>query len=139
MIVNPFLEKINHAHKLGLELVSTEKTSVVLKLPFSDSIVGNCFNKQIHGGAITTLADTACGAAIFQVQQNYRAMATLDLRVDHMKPAESGCDVYAHADCHHITHTIAFTRVTLYTDDINKPIATAVATFMRSNDDFPTE
>jgi len=142
MTINPFLEKINqtpHAHKLGLELISTEETSVVLKLPFSESIVGDSINKQIHGGAITTLADTACGVAIFQAQQNNRAMATLDLRVDHMQPAGSGNDVYAHADCYHITHTIAFTRVTVYTDDINKPIATALGTFMRSNDDFPTE
>ncbi len=141
MVTNADLEKINqtpHARKLNLKLISSEKTSAILKLPFSEDIIGDPVNRYIHGGAITTLADTACGVAIFQTQNNYRAMATLDLRVDYIQPADSGSDVYAHADCYRITYTIAFVRVNLYTNDANNPIATAMGTFMRSNDNFPS-
>ncbi|ORU93385.1 MAG: thioesterase [Cycloclasticus sp. symbiont of Bathymodiolus heckerae] len=140
MVTNAHLEKINqtpHAKKLNLELLSSERTSVILKLPFNEELIGDPVNGYIHGGAITTLADTACGVAIFQAQNNYRAMATLDLRIDHMQPASSGSDVYANADCYHLTHTIAFVRVNLYTDDASKPIATATGSFMRSNEEFP--
>jgi len=137
-----FIEKINqtpHAKWLNLQLVSTEETAVTIMLPFSDHIIGDPINRTIHSGAITTLVDTAAGAAIFQTQNNYRAMATLDLRVDHMRPATSGVDISARADCYRLSNTIAFVRVTVFTDDINKPIATALGSFIRSNKDFPVK
>ena len=140
MAVNPFLEKINqtpHAKQLNLQLVSAEKTSVTLKLPFSDAIIGDPISRVIHGGAITTLIDTASGASVFQAQDNLRALATLDLRVDYSRPAATGEDVFAIAECYRLTHSIAFSRVTVFTTDIKKPIATALATFMRSNKEFP--
>ena len=140
MAINPYLEKVYqtpHAKKLNLQLLSAEKSSVILKLPFSSDIIGDSVNNYIHGGAITTAIDTACGSAIFQLQNNLRALATLDLRVDHVCPAPSGADVQVMADCYHLTHTIAFVRATAYTDDINTPIATAIGTFMRSNKEFP--
>jgi len=128
-----------HGHRLNLQLTSTEETSVTLKLPFSQDIIGDPIKKLVHSGAVTTLIDTACGAAIFHAQKNLQAMATLDLRVEHLTTAQSGQDIFAYADCYHLTHTIAFVRVTAYTDDINKPIATATATFMRSTKKFPIQ
>lgn len=138
--VNPLLCKVNqtpHANVLKLELVDAEHNKVTLKLPFSEKIIGDPFKRIIHGGAITTLMDTVCGAAVFQAQGNFQSMATLDLRVDHMQAATSGADVYATAECYRLTNTVAFIRGVAYTDNIDDPIATAVATFMRSNIEFP--
>ena len=140
MSINPSLEKISqtpHAKKLKLKLLGADKTSATLKLPFSKEIVGDSVNNYIHGGAVTTAIDTACGAAIFQTQESLRALATLDLRVDHIRPAAAGADINVYAECYHLTHTVAFVRATAYTDDIDTPIATAVGTFMRSNKQFP--
>lgn len=106
-------------------------------MPFNENLIGDPVKRLIHGGAITTLVDTAFGVAIIQAQNNFRAMATLDLRIDHMRAAKSGEGVFAMAECYRITHTIAFVRSTVYADDINKPIATACSTFMRSNSSFP--
>jgi Fe2+ or Zn2+ uptake regulation protein len=36
------------------------------------------------------LIDTACGAAILQTQNNLRAMATIDLRIDHILCVKCG-------------------------------------------------
>ena len=138
--INPFLKQISrtpHANFLNLKLVSAELTAVTLLMPYSDNIIGDPYNKVVHSGAITTLIDTACGAAIFQAQNNTQAMATLDLRVDYVSPAASGKNIQAYADCYKLTSTIAFVRTTVFTDDINTPIATAAATFMRSNKSFP--
>jgi uncharacterized protein (TIGR00369 family) len=138
--INPFLKQISrtpHANFLNLKLVSAELTAVTLLMPYSDNIIGDPYNKIVHSGAITTLIDTACGAAIFQAQNNTQAMATLDLRVDYVSPAASGKNIQAYADCYKLTSTIAFVRTTVFTDDINTPIATAAATFMRSNKSFP--
>lgn len=140
MDTNPYLEKIcqtPHARKLNLKLVSADERSVALKLPYSKDIIGDSVNNYIHGGAVTTAIDTACGAAIFQLQNNLRALATLDLRVDHIRPAAPGADVNIFAECYHLTHTIAFVRATAFTDDIDTPTATAVGSFIRSNKQFP--
>lgn len=137
--INPFLKQVSrtpHANFLNLKLVSAESTAVTLLMPYSDNIIGDPYNKVVHSGAITTLIDTACGAAIFQAQNNTQAMATLDLRVDYVSPAASGKNIQAYADCYKLTSTIAFVRTTVFTDDINTPIATATATFMRSNKSF---
>lgn len=140
MSIELFIEKINHTPHgkwLNLQLISSEETTVTIKLPFSDNIIGDPINRTIHGGAITTLVDTTCGAAIFHTQNNFRAMATLDLRIDHIRPAPSGVAISARADCYHLSNTIAFVRATVFTDDINQPIATALGSFIRSNKDFP--
>ncbi|PCI19688.1 MAG: thioesterase [Piscirickettsiaceae bacterium] len=140
MASNPYLDKINqtpHAKKLNLKLISSDNNAVTLVLPFSENIIGDPFDRLIHSGAITTLIDTACGGAIFQLQNSLRALATLDLRVDYMRSATSGEDVSAYAQCYKLTHTIAFVRATVFTDDINNPVATAMGTFMRSNKEFP--
>ncbi len=140
MDITPYLEKVcqtPHAIKLNLKLVSVGEQAVTLTLPYSKEIVGDSINNYIHGGAVSTAIDTACGAAILQAQSNLRAMATLDLRIDHVRPADSGVDINVYADCYHLTHTIAFVRASAYTDDVKAPIATAVGTFMRSNKQFP--
>jgi len=139
---NPYLEKVvqtPHALKLNLELISSNEHTVTIKLPFNEDLIGDSINRILHGGAITSAIDTACGAAIFQLQNNLRALATLDLRVDHTRAAEPDTDVYVLADCYHLTHTIAFVRATAYTNDIKNPISTAMGTFMRSNQLFPTQ
>ena len=140
MDITPYLEKVcqtPHAIKLNLKLVSVGEQAVTLTLPYSKEIVGDSINNYIHGGAVSTAIDTACGAAILQAQSNLRAMATLDLRIDHVRPADSGVDINVYADCYHLTHTIAFVRASAYTDNVKAPIATAVGTFMRSNKQFP--
>ena len=140
MDTNPYLEKIcqtPHARKLNLKLVNAGERSITLKLPYSKEIIGDSVNNYIHGGAVSTAIDTACGAAIFQLRNNLRALATLDLRVDHIRPAAPGTDINIFAECYHLTHTIAFVRATAFTDDIGAPTATAVGSFIRSNKQFP--
>jgi len=140
MDTTPYLEKVcqtPHAKKLNLKLVSAGEQSVTLILPYSKEIVGDSVNNYIHGGAVSTAIDTACGAAIFQLQNNLRALATLDLRIDHIRPAAPGEDISIFAECYHLTHTIAFVRATAFTDDIDKPTATALGSFIRSNKQFP--
>ena len=74
---------------------------------------------------------TACsGAAVFASLPRMQPIATLDLRIDYLGPAEVGRDVRAFATCHHLTRNVAFARAIAFHDDEGKPIATAAATFM---------
>jgi acyl-coenzyme A thioesterase PaaI-like protein len=60
----------------------------------------------------------------------YTSIATLDLRIDYMRAAEPGHDVFAHAHCYKLTRSIAFVRAQAYDRDRADPIATAQAAFM---------
>jgi uncharacterized protein (TIGR00369 family) len=105
---------------------SSEGLTVVL--PYSAQIVGNPQTGVIHGGALTTLMDTACGMAMRAAGVR---SPTLDLRIDYMHAAEPNKDIYGFAQCYRVTTDVIFTRGFAYQDDPSNPSAQVVGTFMR--------
>lgn len=106
-----------------------EGNDLVFKLPYSDKIIGDSQTKIIHGGAISTLLDTACGAIVFSHEENTKPTATVDLRIDYMRPAIAGMDVFASAEVYQTTRHIAFVRGIAWDKDQNAPLAMATGTF----------
>ncbi len=86
-------------------------------------------SKVIHGGAVSTLLDTACGAAGFTHPENTKPTATVDLRIDYMRPAKPGLDVIASAEVYQTTRHIAFIRGLAWDETQDNPIAMATGTF----------
>lgn len=131
-LLRRFLEGVRHSMVLGMELVSVEPRGLILKLPYSDKIVGNPETGVIHGGAITTLMDQACGLAVAVVMApEYDITPTIDLRIDYMRPAEPGKDVFAFVEGYRKTRQVVFTRGVAYQESRDKPIAHCVANFTR--------
>ena len=93
-------------------------------------IIGNPDTGVIHGGAITTLMDTASGSATLCALDEFELCPTLDLRVDYMRPAEPRKPVYARAEAYKVTRNIIFTRCEAFQDP-GETIANCVGTFMR--------
>ena len=119
------------ARDLGFEVTRIEKGRVWGSQPWNESLVGDPDTGVIHGGVITTLLDNASGIATQLSMPERVAIATLDLRIDCMRPAEPGEDIIAHAHCYKVTKNIAFVRGTAYHgENEDDPIATSVATFM---------
>ena len=58
-------------------------------------------------------------------------IATLDLRIDHLKRPEPGVDFLATAECYRLTSSVAFVRGCAYQSDRNDPVSSFVATYMR--------
>jgi uncharacterized protein (TIGR00369 family) len=120
---------------LGIRYEDHGEDWAIFKLPYSENIVGFPESGVIAGGAIYTLLDNASGSAVICKLGKFPAMATLDLRVDYLKPAKPLQDVYGRVECYKLTKSIAFVRGLAYHDDISRPIAHSTGTFMFSGSD----
>jgi len=117
------------ARTLGFHVTRVEKGHTWATQPFSDDLVGDPESGVIHGGVITTLLDNLCGLACTSAMEEFRFVATLDLRIDYMRPAESRRDILAEAECYHLTRSVAFCRAWAYHETRDKVIATAQGAF----------
>lgn len=118
------------ARALGFETVSLEKAVAILKVPYRDELVGDPDTGVIAGGVVTTLLDHCCGQAAHAAMDAFAYIATLDLRIDYMRPAEPGKAVFARAHCYKLTRSVAFVRAVAYDEDPEDPVAAASAAFM---------
>ena len=133
MFARGFVEGVPHNKALGLRVVEmTERGEATFELPYAEQLVGNPDTGVLHGGAITALLDGASGAAVFTALTEWVPIATLDLRIDYLRPAEPGKAVRATATCYKLTRNVAFTRALAYHDDPADAIASASGTFMLS-------
>lgn len=114
----------------GIEVAALDQGDCLLRMPYLDFMIGNPETGVVHGGVVTTLIDTACGMAVFSALRKLGPIATLDLRIDYMKPSTPGETMLAHAEVQRMTTNIGFVRAAAYHHDENDPIATAAASFM---------
>ena len=121
---------IPHSARLGMRLVSTEPDTAILMIPYDERLIGDPATRVMHGGAITSLLDTCCGTAVMLSRKKPRTTATLDLRINYMRPATPDRAVYARAHCYRATRSVGFVRAAAYHEDAEDPIATASAAFI---------
>ena len=143
MTENPLLERakrfvsaLRHCQVLGIAAHHASEEGITLVMPYAAHLVGDPQTGVIHGGALTSLMDTACGMATLCVLPEFEVCPTLDLRVDYMHPAEPHKPVYGFAQCYRVTTDVIFTRGTAYQDDPDQPICQVVGTFMRLGQDI---
>ena len=129
-----FFIQIPHNRALGITAVSWSEGRACMRLPYHERLVGNPATGVLHGGAVTALLDACCGAAVFMKQADPIRIATLDLRIDYLKPALPSYDVVAEAECYKTTRHIAFVRSLAYHTHPDDPIASATGTFMLIGD-----
>jgi uncharacterized protein (TIGR00369 family) len=120
---------VPQAAALGLEFVSMQDGVGILRVPWRADLVGDPDTEVIAGGVVTSLLDHVCGLAVQAGRSNPTPTATLDLRIDYLRPAKPRAGVTARAQCYKYTHTIAFVRASAYDDDPDDPVATVQAAF----------
>lgn len=129
------MSHVPHSAAIGMTFVDVEPSAAILMVPYSDKLVGNPDTGVIHGGVITSLLDNASGISVHCHMGERKGMATLDLRIDYMRAATPGEDVYARAECYMVTNSVAFVRGIAYhlkngQHDLQNPIASCVVSFM---------
>ncbi len=128
-IARQFIEALPHSRALSMRLEAIGEGWTVIAMPYDTRLIGDPQTGVIHGGAVSALMDTACGAAVMSHPAAGFSTATLDLRIDYMRPATPGQTIRTRAECHHVTRTIAFVRAVATDDDTARPVATATGAF----------
>ncbi|MBA4012869.1 MAG: thioesterase [Phenylobacterium sp.] len=126
------VETVPQASALGFKLISVEPSRGSIFTPWREELVGDPDTGVIAGGVITALLDHVCGLAVTSrsLEGGFLSTATLDLRIDYMRPAAPRADVTANAHCYKLTRNIAFVRAHAFDADPEDPIATAQAAFI---------
>ncbi len=128
-IAQAFIQALPHARALGMVLDRISDGESIVSMPYDVRFVGDPATGVIHGGAVSALMDTALGAAVLSHPTAPASTATLDLRIDYMRPATPGQRITARAECYHVTRSVAFVRATASDDDAERPVATATGAF----------
>jgi len=74
--------------------------------------------------------DMATSIAIWIRLGRFRHQATLDLRVDYLRPAVPGRTIIGRGECYGTTRSIGFVRGTAHDGDSADPVAHVGGTFM---------
>ncbi|NQV81292.1 MAG: PaaI family thioesterase [Alphaproteobacteria bacterium] len=128
-IIKQFGGEIPFLKALSTAIDFLDRGRCGLSLPWAENLVGDVSTGVVHGGVITSLLDSASGMAVFSVVPRPMQIATLDLRIDYLRPATPHADIKAEADCYRLSKNVAFVRGRAFQDG-DREIASSLATFM---------
>jgi uncharacterized protein (TIGR00369 family) len=100
-----------------------------LSLPYDKRLVTDEATGILASGPILTMMDMVTSMSIWLKSGKFQPQATLDLRIDYLRPAKPGNTVYGHGECYHVTKSIAFVRGIAHDGDAEKPIAHVAGTY----------
>ena len=130
---NTFVQRTPHMREIGITVTAIDTARGSMVLPPRPDWMGDPGRGLMHPGAITVLADSCCGLAVGAALEKDTTYATLDLRMDYLRPATPERAVHCDAHCYRLTRSVAFVRADVYQEgDTTQPVATAQATFMMS-------
>ena len=124
-----FILALPHCAALNMTVDHVGDGTATMSMPWDDKLVGDPVTGVIHGGAVSSLMDTCGGTAVMAHPKGPITTATLDLRIDYMRPAKPGQAISATATCYHMTRTVAFVRATASDGDPENPLAAATGAF----------
>ena len=125
-----FVSGAPHSAALGMEMVEVGPGFGVLKVRWREDLVGDAQTGVFAGGVVTAMLDHVCGLAVMAALTDLAQPATIDLRIDYLRPAAPHLDLFARADCYRLTRTVAFVRGSAYETDPAHPVAIAQGTFV---------
>lgn len=128
--VDAFLLGIPHIKALGVRYRGHGRGWAELELPYADHLVAYPDGGIVASGAVLTLMDSVGGFSVMTGASKLQPLATLDLRLDYLRPATAGESVFGRSEVHKLTKSVAFVRGVAHNGDPARPIAHMTGTFM---------
>jgi uncharacterized protein (TIGR00369 family) len=125
-----YASRVGHGGALGIIYVDHGPDWVELALDYREALVGVRETGIIASGPIVSLMDMALSMAIWVKLGRFRAQATLDMRVDYLRPAEPGRRIVGRGECYKATRNIGFVRGLAHDGRPDDPVAHVTATYM---------
>jgi len=125
-----FVDHVPHCVELGIRCLHVGPRQATLMVPYRGELVGDPTRGVVFGGVVTTLLDQAGGVATLCSLPELVSIATVDLRIDYLRAARPGRDLYGHAECIRRTRSVAFVRGQAWDEDREDPFAICIGTFM---------
>ncbi|MGS1017853.1 PaaI family thioesterase [Allosphingosinicella humi] len=122
--------KIGHGGALGIAYHAHGPDWVELRLDYDEKLIGVVETGIVASGPIISLMDMATSMAIWVKMGHFRHQATLDLRVDYLRPAMPGKAIIGRGECYALRRSVGFTRGIAHDGDPDDPVAHVAATFM---------
>ena len=113
--------KGNFIEELGIEFLEEKESGVILKLNASNKLMAP--NGYIHGGAITSLADTACGIGTFLTLEKDQNLTTIELKTNFISAAKHGDDILCESKLVHQGRTTQVWDAEVFNSNGKKKIA----------------
>jgi uncharacterized protein (TIGR00369 family) len=125
-----FVRKVGHGGALGIAYHDHGPDWAELSLPYDEKLIGVVETGVIASGPIISLMDMATSLSIWLRLGRFRHQATMDLRVDYLRPATPGRTIVGRGECYRTTKSIGFVRGLAHDGDAADPVAHVSATFM---------
>lgn len=119
-----------HGGRLGIGFHAHGSDWCEMALPYDPALIGDPASGVLASGPIFTLMDVATSASIWIRRGVFAPQATLDLRIDYLRPAAPGRTVIGRGECYRVTRAIAFVRGQAHDGDPDDPLAHVAGTFM---------
>ena len=119
-----------HGSALGIAYHAHGDDWAELALPYDARLIGDPATGVLASGPILALMDMATSVGVWLKLDAFKAHATLDLRIDYLRPARPGHTVIGRGECYRLTRSIAFVRGQAHDGDANDPLANVAGTFM---------
>ncbi|MEA3029302.1 MAG: hypothetical protein QOG13_627 [Sphingomonadales bacterium] len=125
-----YVRKVGHGGAIGIAYVGHGEDWAELSLPYDERLIGMPESGIIASGPIISLMDMATSLAIWIRLGRFRHQATLDLRVDYLRPATPGNTIVGRGTCYGVTRSVGFVRGMAHDGDAEDPVASVTGTFM---------
>ena len=125
-----YVRRGGHSGALGIDYVGHGDDWAELSLPYDERLIGMAESGIIASGPIVSLMDMATSLAIWIRLGKFRHQATLDLRVDYLRPARPGNAIVGRGICYGVTRSVGFVRGLAHDGDPDDPVASVTGTFM---------
>ena len=111
---------------LGIEVINIGEDLVRLRLQINQNQLNQ--DGVVHGGIISSLADSAAAASLLSIIESGRNVSTIELKINFLRPVKGG-NLYADAKIIHKGSRIAVVDIDIKNGE-DQLIAKCLATFM---------